>query len=130
MSQITVSLETAKKIKKVWWEKETYFVWVEWWKLWQPSRSEVHSTEVMRNRIVTADAAYNIYQAQTAQEFLDELPSDIEDCSLDIWKINDTYWVEYSYLQTYIDWTKFSWHKTLVEALAELRLRCKENWYI
>lgn len=108
---ITVSLDTAKKLKEAGWSKETIFDMSDEW--------EIRST---KNNYP--------YKAPTAQEILDELP-DFSGGVLECWRSE---WSEKYYCTWYIkDWYPSSpvhnW-LSLAEALASLRLRCKENWYI
>lgn len=113
---ITVSLETAKKMKDAGWNKQTQFRYCFWWDWCKDEFTLYHEDQ---ERISYTD----YYEAPTAQEILDELPS------IFIW---EWYW-ESCWIYVNWIWVKsadalFEWN--LAENLAQLRLRCKENNYL
>ena len=122
---ITVPLEIAKKMKESGWKKETFFRYERWDKWW---------TKLTRR--------YGLYwlYAPTVQEILDELPDTINDCILTLNKVNvEKEWEKMYYWAWYIN-RELKWlhnWKSVAhvwvnasEAIAKLRLRCKENGYL
>lgn len=95
-----ISIEQTKKLKELWFKRESYFCRVEWWKLWHDLRSEIHPVEVIENRIALADSAYSLYNAYTASELMDILPSKIINndwlFELEVWKLNMWYSIHYT----------------------------------
>lgn len=119
---ITVSLETAKKLRSKWRKKDVRFLrrmyedeprveyyeeWYEWFR-------------------------WLLLYAPTAQEILDELPMFIsfewKEFLLTMFPYHNEYWVVYE--------KKWWWaigdvyRESLAEWLAEMWIRCKENKYI
>lgn len=112
MSQITVSLETAKKMKKTGRNKQTHFVHKELRDIKYSWAKGMHYIHIM---------------LPTAQEILDELPRNLWKNHFDITHFWMTIIVWYIYMGTYL--CKYE-SKNLVEVFSNVRLRCKENWYI
>lgn len=130
MSQITVSLETAKKMKKAGFNKESLLCWEYF------EQAKKHSCVLS----LTDFTEEPYLEARTAQEIIDELPNTIDGCVLTINKVNvEKEWEKMYYWAWYLNrllkWIH-NWKSVAhvwvnaSEALAKLRLRCKENWYI
>lgn len=120
---ITVSLETAKKLKEAGWTKPTKLVWadseewgihVEWW--------DGHAPNSM------------IRYAPTADEMLADLPEivdkDCYDAVLEVSKINSKYRVGYYSYGHHRYYNPYKDNESLAEAVAELWLWAKANGYI
>lgn len=119
-------------MKEAGWEKETVFFYC------KPNNYR-YCDERDTVRILTVDlpkfmSREEVEEAPTAQEILDELPP------LIYWEQNwwrkmehylrieksdnwEVYTVEYNDFDLYTN-------TSLVEAVAELRIRCKENWFL
>ena len=146
MKNLTVSIETAKKMKAAWWRKPTAFEWVEytsWWMGW--NKFEISPTVLLPTweaswKVYTTDVVIGITFAPTAQEILDVLPKAIveDGNSFDLFMWYDSAW----YYSWFYEWYLKFWEQkspplpqeTLTEALALLRLdvtqlRGKE-WYL
>ena len=119
MTSITVSLETAKKLKDAWWSKKCYFI------------------ERIRSKTKPKQHLLDEYRLPTAQELLDELPIYIDTKSNEYGQIvlsmegsatkRCAYYYDIVKEVNYI-WP-FVWD-TLAEAVAQMRLRCKENNFL
>ena len=111
---ITVSLETAKKLKEAWWDKYTQLsIWRQW------------NIDFTDN---TWESSYQYLYAPTAQEILDELPKRV------CWAFLEArlWWDEKIIINYHNAFEAPIWQivldsKNLAEAFASLRLRCKEN---
>lgn len=127
MSQITVSLETAKKMKEVGWSKSCYFSK----NIHTCGAEETHASccPVCNTNI---PSEFTIYELPTAQEILDELQ---ELHGTRITTRREPMEGRYFFCAWYfnLDWIPISpvsnW-PSMAEALSKLWMRCKENWYI
>lgn len=125
MTNITVSLEIAKKLKEAGFNADALLC-----------REYITPAEKHSCQLSMTDYTEEPYQeARVAQEILDELPTVIE-----VWRIEYMLTMTKKsalYLDLDIEWwfhtratlIVFDWDN-LAEALAELRLRSKENGYL
>lgn len=163
MTNICVSLETAKKLKEAWREKETCFSywddrkphksyncppvhqyvdskfvpfrnlsdkdlgnsrwqWMMWW--WD---AVFWLTDFVKGNIYDKSNKDVVIPAPTTQEILDEFEKVKERISI---RWNYPNWRAYILERDYLhDFAQGRWDK-LVEALADLWLACKEQWYL
>ena len=114
MTNITVSLEKAKMLKSIGWDKATFFKENIYWEpdIWEWNR------EMLRPVI------WRIYKP-TAQELLDVLPYRTE-----LRKIYNKYWVRYKPNKNSVEWCYMEKADTAADALADLVKRCVDNWYL
>lgn len=144
---LTVSLELAKKMKELWWEKETHFAyqprtqWVDVWpNTWCQERFFIEgSLATLRDRIYHSPHwEVCTFYAPTAQEILDELPRYLmrEEFSMRYIllvtpsdELREAYYRDMHKLTNYDDKVVFV-ENSVAEALWQLRCWCKENWYL
>ena len=87
LEQQLTPLTQARRLDELGFKGESYYVWVEWGKLSDPvKRAEIHTKEVMDNRVCLADAAYRLFPALSVPELIDTLPAWTE-----VYKIPKTY---------------------------------------
>lgn len=126
---LTVSLELAKKMKELWWNKDDQFTYFYYdWK-----------TKVSMDDINERWDDFDDYLcAPTAQEILDELPRYLmrEEFSMRYIllvtpsdELREAYYRDMHKLTNYDDKVVFV-ENSVAEALWELRCWCKENWHL
>ena len=132
---ITVTLETAKKLKEAWRKKRCYFEYNRMrcvheeknsYVLWSHSRMRIPTLNKEEIHQEFIDNPW--IEAPTAQEILDELPKAVEGGYLNI-EIDERWAYAIYIMDQQVHWD-IEVYQTLVEALANLRIRCKENWYL
>jgi hypothetical protein len=129
MSQITVNMDTAKKLKRAWRTQLCDFCYDSEWFIFY--KNSYNYTDYPW-------PDWEIFEAPTAQEILDELRIYIDTKSNEYGSIvlsmewSATRWAcFYSDIKRQCNYKDmhFVWD-SLAEAVAEIRLRCKENWLI
>jgi len=131
MTNLTVDLPTAKKLKELWWNKECEYVWhvkvIPWWPANYDWPYVVHHRQNKKHAPFV-----NAIEAPTAQELLDVLPR-VKSTYLEIIRISDTYQVSYKDNE----WKNYpitEWEieeaSNLSNALAHTAIRCVENNYL
>jgi len=127
MKTLTVSLELAKKMKELWWNKDDQFTYFYYdWK------EQVNMDDINERWDDFADYLC----APTAQEILDELPFKIRDGLLTVQRIGrgECHQLAIWYFQTVsgiqMITSKAFCSKNLAEALWQLWCWRNENWYL
>lgn len=118
MENLCVKLETAKRLRELWFKKESifqYFSQHDWFNLWQYDKEDKVNT---------------LYNAYTAQELLDNMPEKMEQYYLCYSKI---WWLWY---EAFNNWQYVSSltqenfvNKNLAEALGQMMIYLIENDY-
>lgn len=126
MSNLTVTLEQARRLKELWRNKPCAFWTRDLWPWWWPRY-------ICRPVMSYTDEP--TFYAPTAQELLDVLPVMITIDKKSWRKKIRTRWCcyvprKYNWpaLESPMVW--FCEKETLTEALGQLTIRCVENWYL
>lgn len=127
---ITVSIETANKLKKKGYPQNIEDSIFKWYKL--QALDYALTLEEARDRAWYDESKKEYYNAPTAQELMESMPDSITDTdhvySLTVIKVNNNYWVAYNELAkpALISFDG----NYLCECLANLWLWCKKEGYI